>query len=75
MTPNIYLAERDADKAEAALRHLGLTVGLTPEQGETADKQRAYDCDVTYGTGHEFGFDYLRDQLTLRNESKAPLGS
>lgn len=75
MTPNAYLAERDRDKAKQALVHLGMTVGLTPERGETADKQKAYDCDVTYGTGHEFGFDYLRDQLTLRKEANARLGT
>ena len=44
-------------------------------QGDTADKRIAYDCDVTYGTGHEFGFDYLRDQLTLRSAAAATLGS
>ncbi len=75
MTPNSYLAERDCESAEAVMAHLGMTVGLTPEQGETEAKRSAYNCDVTYGTGHEFGFDYLRDQLTLRSEAKAPLGS
>lgn len=75
MTPNAYLAERDREKAEAALSHLAMSVGLTPERGEPAEKRLAYDCDVTYGTGHEFGFDYLRDQLILRESAKAPLGS
>lgn len=74
MTPNIYLAERDHQAAAEALQHLGLSVGLTPEQGEPAAKKQAYDCDVTYGTGHEFGFDYLRDQLTLRAAGTEPLG-
>jgi preprotein translocase subunit SecA len=69
MTPNTYLAERDGDTAHAVLSELGMTVGITPEQGETLPKRQAYDCDVTYGTGHEFGFDYLRDQLTLRQEA------
>lgn len=75
MTPNIYLAERDCETARLVLSELGMTVGLTPEQGETRDKSAAYDCDVTYGTGHEFGFDYLRDQLTLRQEADAALGT
>ncbi len=75
MTPNSYLAERDCELAHPVLQQLGMTVGLTPEQGETDVKRMAYDCDVTYGTGHEFGFDYLRDQLTLRSEAAAPLGA
>ena len=75
MTPNVYLAERDCMTATSAATHLGLTVGLTPEQGAEADKRQAYDCDVTYGTGHEFGFDYLRDQLALRQQAQQPLGT
>ncbi|MCP4788085.1 MAG: preprotein translocase subunit SecA [Fuerstiella sp.] len=75
MTPNTYLAERDAAGAATCLRRLGMTVGLTPEQGQPADKRSAYDCDVTYGTGHEFGFDYPRDQLTLREDARRPLGN
>ncbi|MEZ6129065.1 MAG: hypothetical protein R3C59_10300 [Planctomycetaceae bacterium] len=74
MTPNSYLAERDCRTAAEVLQPLNMTVGLTPEQGETQAKRAAYDCDVTYGTGHEFGFDYLRDQLTLRQESALTLG-
>ena len=75
MTPNGYLAERDCELAIPVMRVLGMTAGLTPEQGDPEVKQAAYDCDVTYGTGHEFGFDYLRDQLTLRREQSATLGS
>lgn len=75
MTPNAYLAQRDCEQARPVLQQLGMTVGLTPEQGETAEKRDAYDQDVTYGTGHEFGFDYLRDQLTLRQEKTGEPGS
>lgn len=75
MTPNFYLAGRDCATAKSAAAHLGLTVGLTPEQGTEAAKRLAYDCDVTYGTGHEFGFDYLRDQLTLQQQAQEPLGT
>ncbi len=75
MTPNSYLAERDSETAATVLKELNMTVGMTPEQGETVDKRAAYDCDVTYGTGHEFGFDYLRDQITLRQEAAATLGT
>jgi preprotein translocase subunit SecA len=74
MTPNTYLAKRDAATAGSCLASLGMTVGLTPEQGQPNEKRLAYDCDVTYGTGHEFGFDYLRDQLTLRADARRPLG-
>ncbi|MDG2131005.1 MAG: hypothetical protein P8K08_23605 [Fuerstiella sp.] len=74
MTPNSYLAKRDAATAETCLASLGMTVGLTPEQGQPSEKRLAYDCDVTYGTGHEFGFDYLRDQMTLRADARRPLG-
>ena len=75
MTPNVYLAGRDCATAKSAAAHLGLTVGLTPEQGAEADKRQAYDCDVTYGAGYEFGFDYLRDQLTLQQQAQEPLGT
>ena len=75
MTPNTYLAERDHAQAGPVLQKLGMSAGLTPEQGESEDKRIAYDADVTYGTGHEFGFDYLRDQLTLRKETSGGLGS
>jgi preprotein translocase subunit SecA len=75
MTPNSYLAKRDSEQAGPVLAELGMSVGLTPEQGETGDKRSAYDCDVTYGTGHEFGFDYLRDQLALRRVASSTLGT
>ncbi|MFV0442698.1 MAG: hypothetical protein ACK5Q5_03905 [Planctomycetaceae bacterium] len=73
-TTNSYLAERDCREAAPALDLLGISVGLLPEQNDNAAKRRAYDCNVTYGTGYEFGFDYLRDQLTLRSESTGRLG-
>lgn len=74
MTPNLYLAERDQQAAARVLESLGMTAGLLPERADAALKTPAYDCDVTYGTGHEFGFDYLRDQLTLRTEQRLPPG-
>ncbi|MEQ9408245.1 MAG: hypothetical protein RIK87_10990 [Fuerstiella sp.] len=75
MTPNSYLAERDSQAARNILTTMGLTVGMTPERGQPREKRAAYDCDITYGTGHEFGFDYLRDQLTLRKEARDVLGT
>lgn len=74
MTPNAYLAERDHKTAVRVLDALSMTAGLLPERVDAAQKTPAYDCDVTYGTGHEFGFDYLRDQLTLRREHRQELG-
>ncbi|MCA9174681.1 MAG: hypothetical protein KDB14_09350 [Planctomycetales bacterium] len=73
-TTSAYLAERDAQLVAPAYQQLGLSVGVSEEQGSTAAKQSAYAQDVTYATGHEFGFDYLRDQLELRKRRQAPLG-
>ncbi|MEO2031024.1 MAG: DEAD/DEAH box helicase [Planctomycetaceae bacterium] len=75
ITPNTYLATRDCEAATPVLEQLQMTTGLLPEGGENDARAAAYGCDVTYGTGHEFGFDYLRDQLTLRQQANAPLGA
>jgi preprotein translocase subunit SecA len=74
ITPNTYLAERDQKHAVDVAECLGLTVALLPERVESSQKTPAYDADITYGTGHEFGFDYLRDQLTLRQQAQERLG-
>ncbi|HED09682.1 MAG TPA: DEAD/DEAH box helicase, partial [Caldithrix abyssi] len=63
VTVNDYLALRDSEWMGHVLNYLGLTVGvilgdMTPEQ-----RREAYNCDVTYGTNNEFGFDYLRDNM------------
>jgi len=65
-TVNSYLAERDAEFAWPVFARLGLSVGLLREREQPAAKRAAYSCDITYGIGTEFGFDYLRDQLALR---------
>ena len=65
-TVNPYLAERDCEFARSAFELLGLTVGLLEERAQKPKKKAAHDCDVTYGVGTEFGFDYLRDQLAIR---------
>ncbi|MDA1232851.1 MAG: preprotein translocase subunit SecA [Planctomycetota bacterium] len=75
ITPNSYLAERDQQFAAKVAGLLGISVALLPERVDAAKKTPAYDADVTYGTGHEFGFDYLRDQLTLRERARQQLGS
>lgn len=75
-TTNRYLAERDHETLLPAFRLLGISSGLLPEQsGSPAEKSAAYRCDITFGTGYEFGFDYLRDQLSSRNASRRPLGT
>ncbi len=74
VTPNIYLAERDSQRASKVASVLGLSAALLPERVDAALKRPAYDADITYGTGHEFGFDYLRDQLSLRQQAQQKLG-
>lgn len=76
-TPNSYLAERDYQQVRDVLNAIGLSAGLLPTDDgppEPAKTKAAYDCDVTYGTGYEFGFDYLRDQLVLKKQKQLPAG-
>ncbi len=73
-TVNRYLAERDYEQLRPIFDRLGLSVGLSAEKGSLPEKRAAYLCDVTYATGYEFGFDYLRDQSRLRAQPKKGLG-
>lgn len=67
-TTNDYLAKRDSEEMGKIFKFLGLSVG-TIYQGQTIeDKKLAYKCDITYGTGSELGFDYLRDQTASSPE-------
>ena len=68
VTVNDYLAARDAEWMGKVYKFLGLTVGVAISGMEDADKQKAYACDITYGTNNEMGFDYLRDNLKSRVE-------
>ncbi|MDH4363552.1 MAG: preprotein translocase subunit SecA, partial [Acidimicrobiia bacterium] len=64
VTVNDYLASRDAEWMGRVHRWLGLRIGLVvPGNTDTAFKQAQYNCDITYGTNNEFGFDYLRDNM------------
>src|SRR5204863_6217429 len=54
---------------------LGISSGLLKEKDDDKTRQRAYLCDVTYGAGYEFGFDYLRDQLLRIEEVSGALGA
>jgi preprotein translocase subunit SecA len=63
VTVNDYLARRDMEWMGPIYMSLGLTVGAIQSNMETADRQKSYECDITYGTNNEFGFDYLRDNM------------
>jgi preprotein translocase subunit SecA len=63
VTVNDYLAERDSEWMGRIHRFLGLTVGVILNNMTPAERRDAYNCDVTYGTNNEFGFDYLRDNM------------
>lgn len=63
VTVNEYLASRDADWMGQVYRFLGLTVGVNSHESNTKQKQEAYNCDITYTTNSELGFDYLRDNM------------
>lgn len=65
ITVNDYLAKRDSEWMGKVYRFLGLTVGLVISGMNPKQKQEAYNCDVTYGTNNEFGFDYLRDNMVI----------
>ena len=63
VTTNDYLAERDSEWMGRIHRFLGLTVGVILNNMTPAERREAYNCDITYGTNNEFGFDYLRDNM------------
>ena len=63
VTVNDYLARRDMEWMGPLYMSLGLTVNAIQSQMDAAERQRAYACDITYGTNNEFGFDYLRDNM------------
>ena len=65
-TVNDYLAARDAALMGPIYQALGMKVGVIQSQQPTDQRRAAYNCDVTYGTAKEFGFDFLRDRLLLR---------
>ncbi|MDO5579520.1 MAG: helicase-related protein [Planctomycetia bacterium] len=65
-TVNDYLAARDAQLMDPIYKALGMKVGVIQSQQPTDQRRKAYDCDITYGTAKEFGFDFLRDRLLLR---------
>ncbi len=65
VTVNDYLARRDMEWMGPLYIGLGLTVGAIQGGMESGERQKSYDCDITYGTNNEFGFDYLRDNMRM----------
>ena len=65
VTVNDYLAERDANWMGQVHRFLGLSVGVILNEYNNADRKAAYECDITYITNNELGFDYLRDNMVM----------
>jgi len=63
VTVNDYLAKRDAEMMGRVHRWLGLSVGVILSEMRPPERKAAYDCDITYGTNNELGFDYLRDNM------------
>ena len=70
ITVNEYLAQRDAEWMGQIHRYLGLTVGVNLRSMTAAEKRKAYQCDITYSTCSEVGFDYLRDNMVTRIEDR-----
>jgi preprotein translocase subunit SecA len=71
VTVNDYLARRDAEWMSPLYNGLGLSVGAIQADMESDERQRIYNCDITYGTNNEFGFDYLRDNMKPTCELQA----
>ncbi|MEA2011392.1 MAG: preprotein translocase subunit SecA, partial [Actinomycetota bacterium] len=74
VTVNDYLAARDSEWMGQIHRFLGLKVGLIQADMTPQERKPAYDADITYGTNNEFGFDYLRDNMTMRPEDRTQRG-
>ena len=74
VTVNDYLAKRDSEWMGQVYKALGMNVGLIQNGMKTAQKKLAYAADVTYGTNSEFGFDYLRDNMVTRADSRVQRG-
>lgn len=69
VTVNDYLAKRDSIWMGKLYRFLGLSVGLVVNDMTPNEKKQAYNCDITYGTNNEYGFDYLRDNMSMTKEA------
>lgn len=74
VTVNDYLARRDSEWMGKVHRFLGLTVGLIVHDLSPDERRAAYACDITYGTNNELGFDYLRDNMVIRQQNLVQRG-
>ena len=70
VTVNDYLAKRDSEWMGQVFRFLGMSVGCVIGQMSDTDRKEAYNCDITYATNNEMGFDYLRDNMKFTQESR-----
>lgn len=74
VTVNDYLAKRDSQWMGKIHRFLDLSVGLITQEMDSAERKKNYNCDITYGTNNQFGFDYLRDNMVVRQEDMVQRG-
>ena len=74
VTVNDYLARRDSEEMGRVFEFMGLSTGLVVHGISPEDKKAAYECDITYGTNNEFGFDYLRDNMVVYKERMVQRG-
>ena len=74
ITVNDYLARVGCEEMGRIHEYLGLTTGLVVHGQNKAEKQDAYNCDITYGTNNEFGFDYLRDNMAVYKQERVQRG-
>ncbi|HEC1237415.1 TPA: preprotein translocase subunit SecA [Campylobacter upsaliensis] len=75
VTVNDYLAKRDAEQMSAIYHFLGFSVGVVLSSANSdLEHKKAYECDITYGTNNEFGFDYLRDNMKFSKAEKVQRG-
>ncbi|WP_131042439.1 preprotein translocase subunit SecA [Clostridioides difficile] len=70
ITVNDYLAQRDKELMQPVYEFLGLTVGVIINGQQPAERKLQYQCDITYGTNNEYGFDYLRDNMVTQKSEK-----
>ena len=74
VTVNEFLAKRDSEWMGNIYRFLGLSVGLNMRELSFKEKQEAYNCDITYSTNNEIGFDYLRDNMVVQADRRVQRG-
>lgn len=74
VTVNDYLAARDTEWMGEIFKYLGVSVGCILNDMGTEERREIYACDITYGTNNEFGFDYLRDNMSARPEDQVQRG-